>query len=533
MRTIDTDVLVIGGGAAGMQAAFSASEAGRSVALVYKNGGNCTSVAGGGFAAFVPGTEGDSAEIYYENTMKSSCGLADENLVRIFIERSAAALNLAISLGAACMTNENGSLKRFRSGGHVVPRTFRCAEGKIGIMLRTMAQRIVNAGVTLLSDYTIMQLLHDDTTVYGACGMDNEGKPLLIRAKSVVLATGGFAGIYKITTNPKAITGEGLEMAYEAGCTLKGLEFVQFLPTALVYPPEFAGKPISDPLRGAGAVLRNAALERFMPKYDPVNADIAGRDTVAAAIATEIAEGRGTPRGAVYIDARSLPPEKVLESCKGLGRYARNGLDATKVMLEVAPAAHFICGGIAIDETCATGVKGLFAAGEICATIHGANRLGGSALTETFIFGDIAGKSAAAFAGTTVAFRDVPNDTYSKLIRDSLTIPQNGKGPNVLHSEVKSLFWNALGVVRAEQPLAQAEKRFRDIADEVLREPYSKFSFGENLQRELLAKIAKLGSKVAKAARLRCESRGVHQRSDFRARSDNGAQHILFHKSAE
>lgn len=531
MQTVMTDVLVIGGGSAGMRAALSAREAGAEVALAYKSGGNCTSMAAGSFAAVMPGAQDDSLEEYYDNTLKAGRGLGDPHLVRVLVERGGEVLNTLMSWGVKFYTHEDGSLKRFRSGGHSRERVYRCPDGKIGQFFKTLSHRMLDAGVRPLRNCQVLELLLDNGRVCGACGADSEGRPLLIRAKAVILASGGFAGTYKNTSGPKAIAGEGLEMAYEAGGALKGLEFVQFMPTGLAYPPQLAGRPVSDPLRGAGAVLRDASGERFMHKYDPIYGDVAGRDIVSIAIVTEVAQGRGTPHGGAYLDATALEPQKIMESYGGVGRLQQLGIDPCTQMLEVTPAAHFSCGGIAIDAQGFTGVDGLYAAGEVCAGIHGANRLGASALPETLVFGDIAGKSAALFAQKTPGGNGAPSETFSRLVRDSAPDRPLSGSLNEHAARVRALFWDGIGVVRSEESLADAEKDLSGIAEELSRASCALCSFSENLERELLAKTARLGCKAAYAARQRRESRGTHYRSDFPHTSEEFNRHIEFRKN--
>lgn len=515
MHTIDTDVLVIGGGAAGMRAAIAARQAGLNVALLYKGGGNCTAVAAGGFAAVLPQTGTDSMEKHFENTLANGKGLANEKLVRILVQRGPAALQTILSWGVKFYTHADGTMRPFRSGGHSEPRTYRCLNGNVGQFFRSMSRRMLDIGVVPLRNYTVMNLIRHGGRVCGACGVDSHMMPFVVRAKSVVLATGGFGGAYKCTTNPQGITGEGYEMGYEAGCTLADLEFVQFMPTTFAYPEALVGKIINDTLRGEGAVMRNGSGERFMSVYDPVYGDMAGRDILSLAIALEVAAGRGTAHKGVYLDAKAVAPHIVSESFGGTAGLLRMDIDPSRDMLEVTPSVHFTCGGIVIDEQCGTGVEGLFAVGEVSAGIHGANRLGANALTETLVFGEIAGEAAASYAAEVPTFLSVHDALFESYVKGSAKGVINTQKLCSALEFIRTLFWDAVGVVRSEEPLHEAETLFLDKADDIMQEPAGLFTLQENIQRERLAKMARLGAKVARAARLRRESRGTHYRTDF------------------
>ena len=529
VRSVETDVLVMGGGSAGMCAALAARAAGRRVVLVYKSGGNCTSVAEGAFAAVLPGTSDDDARRHGENTLASGAGLADEALVALLTEGGGAALQGLMALGIEFQTAADGTLRRFRSGGHDRARTYRCGKGNLAQFFRTLSARMREAGVEPLKDCAMAGLLRSGRRVCGAWGMDAAGQPLKILAKAVVLATGGFAGAFRNRTAPSGLTGDGHAMAYAAGARLMDLEFVQFMPTTLAFPPEFQGRVVSDALRGEGAVLLNSAGERFMARYAPVLGECAGRDVLAVAIATEVAEGRGTPHGGAYLDATGLD-EATLCACWGSVRQLiARGLDPRTMRLEVAPAAHFTCGGVCIDAGCATGVEGLYAAGEVTAGVHGANRLGANALTSTLVFGGIAGRSAADWAGSVAGPGEAGDPEQDRLARDSRPpADRRDTALDAIDQEARQVLWEHVGVARTRDGLDRAVSRLRDLEHALAAERPGAYTYRENMQRLRLGHMLLLGGLAARAAAERRESRGNHYRLDFPERDEAFLRHTVF-----
>jgi len=530
VRTVEADVLVIGGGSAGMCSALAARAAGASVVLAYKTGGNCTSVAAGGFAAVLPGVTDDSVESHYENTMQASLGFADPRLVTLLTRRAGSELRKIIAWGVEFYKTEDGALRRFRSGGHNAARTYRCRGGNVVGFYRILRKQVQEAGVGLLRNCALVRLLRRDGCVCGAWGMDDEGRPLKVQAKAVVLASGGFAGAYANCSAPSGLTGEGLEMAYEAGGALMDLEFIQFMPTTIAYPPEFHGRIVNDTLRGEGAAIYNSENERFMLRYDPKFGDFAGRDSLTIAIATEVAEGRGTPHGGAYLDATALDEKTIFESFGCARRLIAWGIDPRTTRIEVTPAAHFTCGGVVIDERCSTGVPGLYAVGEASAGVHGANRLGANALSETLVFGDIAGGEAAKYAQG-VHGAAVADDPVQGLWLER-SRPEGGDSDRWLldaaEAEIKRLFWENIGVVRSQKPLQSAQVRLQSLSDALDARAPAAYTYADNVRRERIRKMARLGLKVASAALERTETRGSHCRYDFKGKDEALTRHISF-----
>ncbi|MEG2119892.1 MAG: FAD-binding protein, partial [Pseudoflavonifractor sp.] len=405
---LQADVLVLGGGGAGLCSALAAVEGGASVTLVYKHGGNSTAVAAGGFAVVTEGSESDSAECFISDALRSGAQLASPALLRTLADNASRAIETITGWGVEFYRNPDGSYRRFRSGGHTNPRSLRCATGRGSDAYRVMLDRARAKGVRIVRNTVITELLKDGDRIVGAACLGEDGAPLVILAKSVILATGGMGALYEHTTNTPGLTGEGYFMAHEAGCRLRDMEFVQFMPTTIAYPPQFSGKLVNDTLRGEGAYLLNAAGERFMAGYAPQFMEVAGRDILSIAIATEILAGRGSPHGGVYLDARHIPQAAMLQSFGAAKAMRVAGIDPCRDLIEVVPAAHFSCGGVVIDAECRTGVDGLFAVGEVTGGIHGANRLGATALTENVVFGQIAGSNAAKDAAGQRAMPSLP-----------------------------------------------------------------------------------------------------------------------------
>lgn len=509
---LETDVLVLGGGSAGLCAAMAARETGARVTLVYKAGGNGTAVAAGGYAVVLPDASDDSADRLMADALRSGAGLVDRSLLRRLAEGSYSAIRRAEGWGVAFYRNEDGSYRRFRSGGHTVPRSLRCASGRGSDSYGVLLRRAEQEGVSMLKNALITQLLRKDGRVRGAAGMDGEGRPLMIAARTVVLATGGMAALYEHTTTAPGLTGEGYILALEAGCRLRDMEFVQFMPTTLAAPPHLKGKLVNDTLRGEGAAILNSEGERFMERYDPVLKDMAARDILSAAIAKEVAAGRGSPMGGAYVDARHIPEKALLQSFGACKALRAAGIDPSRDLIEVVPAAHFSCGGVVIDVDCRTDVPGLYAVGEVTGGIHGANRLGATALTENVVFGPIAGQLAAEEAERTELVTDLAWDEPGRCS----DCPPDPETEDLLaggEKKIRHILWQYGGILRDAPGLTQGLVELgyldRQLAD--LPTP----NFAQQQKKRRLTQLVYLASLVLQAALRRTESRGCHTRTDF------------------
>lgn len=525
--TIHTDVLVIGGGGAGLCSALAAAEAGADVTLVSKAGGNSTAIAAGGFAVVLEKTVGDSVEVFLEDAVRSGAGLADIKLLTRLAKEAPAAIDRIVDWGVDFYRHEDGAYRPFRSGGHRFPRSLRCAKGKGGDAYRVMLWRARDKGVQIIKNALITRLLKENDRVSGAAGMDETGRPLLISAKAVVLATGGMAALYEHTTNTLGMTGEGYILAREAGCRLRDLEFVQYMPTTFAWPEHLQGRLVNDTLRGEGAYLRNGSGERFMTRYDPGFMEVATRDVLSIAIATELAEGRGTPHGGVWVDARHIPEKALLDSFGDARQLRAAGIDPLKELFEVVPAAHFTCGGVVIDEECRTGVAGLYAVGEAAGGMHGANRLGATALTENVVFGQVAGRNAAAEA----AGGSTPACVADSAFEQNLTRLERPEEPLLdellarTEKRVGRILWQYGGILRSADGIQKGQGELAVLREE--RMGYPQGSFAQSLRGRRLDQLISLSALVLKAALLRTESRGCHYRVDFPERDPAQEESIV------
>lgn len=525
-EAIQTDVLILGGGGAGLCSAIAAAEAGASVLVVSKAGGNSTVMAAGGFAVALEGA-GDSTACFVSDALRSGAGLADVRLLTRLAEEAPRAIETLTQWGVTFYCREDGSYRLFRSGGHSHPRSLRCASGRGADAYRVMLQQAKSLGVHFIGNALITELLRKDGRVVGAAGMDREGAPLFLLAKAVVLATGGMAALYEHTTNTPGLTGEGYILARQAGCRLRDLEFVQFMPTTIAYPPQLKGRLVNDTLRGEGARLLNANSDRFMKQYDAQLMENSTRDVISAAIAAELAAGRGTLHGGVYLDARHISPEALSQSFGYAAQMAAAGVDPAQTLMEVVPAAHFSCGGVVIDEGCRTGVEGLFAVGEVTGGIHGANRLGATALTENAVFGAIAGRAAAQDAdraGEHPLWVESQMETALKQTDQ----PQNPALNAVLaegKKELGSILWHRGGILRNAEGLAAGLEELSALENALAIPPEGDFS--QTIRALNLHQLITLGKLILRASLERKESRGCLRRTDY-PKEDASWNHSIF-----
>lgn len=519
--TVETDVLILGAGAAGLRAAIEACRRQARVTLLFKGPSSATLVAEGGHAVAVGGgADGDSPEAHLEDTIKGGGGLNDRRLVEVMVHEAPERLQELERWGVR-FEKEGGRFTLLRAGGHRFRRTCRTIGGTRQL-LSTLEREAVRLGTKIAKRLAVTKILVDGGRVAGAVAVDvRTGAPVLFRAKAVLLATGGAGAIYPITTCPQSTTGDGYALAYEAGTILADMEFVQFIPTALRWPRPMTGFLIPDAVRGEGARLYNRLNERFMERYDPQGMEVSTRDVVARAIYTEISAGRGTEHGAVYLDATPVPHETLTGRFRAFKTLLAKGIDMRRDWLHVAPAAHFFCGGVRIDEDGRTSLPGLYAAGEVTAGLHGANRLGGNALSEAQVFGARAGASAAEYALQSAQGPELP---AAELRAEEERLAQLGapkaqaEKPSQVRRQVRDIVWHGAGIVRHQAGLQRAMQqllRLRDDAQARLGgEGPGLWPAVETLNMLTAAEL------VIRAALHREESRGTHFRADFPQRDD-------------
>jgi succinate dehydrogenase / fumarate reductase flavoprotein subunit len=387
-----------------------------------------------------------------------------------------------------------------------------------------LQDRGVQLGIDVYMECTITRLLKDGDRVAGAFGYWREqGRFVIFRAKSIVMATGGIGKAWKVTSNSWEYTGDGMALAYDAGAELMDMEFVQFHPTGMVWPPGVQGLLVTEAVRGEGGILRNKLGQRFMEKYDPKKMELSTRDVVARAIYTEVREGRGTEHGGAYLDISQKPADYVKKKLPSMYHQFKElaDVDITKGPMEVGPTCHYMMGGIRVDaETAKSSVAGLFAAGEAAAGLHGANRLGGNSLSDLLVFGRRAGLAAAEHAKK-VPSTPIDSGQIEEAARAMLAPFERGDGesPYAIHRDLQETMQNLVGIFRTREDLTRALdelEKLKKRAERLSVEGTRLFNPGWHLAQDLRAMLT-VSEAVTLSALARQESRGAHSRIDHPA----------------
>jgi succinate dehydrogenase / fumarate reductase flavoprotein subunit len=529
LRSNVANVLVIGTGAAGLRAAIAAHQAGSEVVVIGKRArkdAHTVLAAGGINAALGTVDPEDSWQQHFADTLREGYFLADPRVVELLAREAPAAVLELAEWGAPFARTPDGRLDQRFFGAHRWRRTCYAGDWTGRAILRALAAKVAELGVAVIDDQYVAQLLVFDGTCFGALAFDLEtGERTVFLADAVVLAAGGHTRIWRRSSSRRdENTGDGMYLALRAGCRLADMELVQFHPTGMVAPEEAAGTLVTEAVRGEGGHLTNALGERFMARYDPDRMELSARDRVALANYTEITQGRGGPHGGVFLDITHLSKDRILERLPRMYRQflEYQMLDISQQPMEVAPTAHYSMGGVVVDpDTHATDVAGLYAAGEVTAGLHGANRLGGNSLAETVVFGRRAGEAAARYsAGRDVQLRArqvvrAANDELSGFVRHGRQFARP------LQRALRDTMWESCGVIRDDAGLRRGLARvaeLRELAREVDVRPssegYADLAHALDLRASLMAAEATLLGAVA-----RRESRGAHQRRDFPALS--------------
>lgn len=514
---IDCDVLVIGAAAAGLTAAIEAREQGASVVVATKGragrSGN-TVVAGAGLCAFVP-YEGnqDSQEQHFRDTMAGGRQINDERLVRLLTEWGGERV-LKLAEWGVQIVHPGTEPVHLLVPGHSRPRGIHpdCSgrpSTLLGLSISApMAEAAAEKGVRFLEQSPVVRLVLDRDEVVGAVVADIERDALLmVRAGAVVMAAGGAGHIYANTNNARGISGDSYGLLLAAGARLRDMEFVQFFPTWMSSP----FKSVVDPsFFSKGAVLRNRFGERFMDSYDPENAEMATRDVLSRAIFSEVRKGNGVD-GQVYMDCTAVPDDVWQLRFPTLRRdLRRHGVDVSRDWLKVGPTVHFFMGGAEIDVDCTTDVPGLFAAGEAVGGVHGANRLGGNALTEAVVFGTIAGRSAAEYARG----RDLPPQVA---VLEAGSSAVDGEPLDVIRRKLRIAMWDGASIVRSARSLRATLSAVEECRAALGPRPASASRLAEWEETRMMCLTA---GAVAASALAREESRGAHYREDYPSTDD-------------
>jgi succinate dehydrogenase / fumarate reductase, flavoprotein subunit len=526
-ETHDHDVLIIGAGGAGLRAALGALAQGANVGVVCKSllGKAHTVMAEGGIAAAMGNVDAaDNWRTHFRDTMRGGKFLNDWRMAQIHAQEAPERVHELEQWGALFDRTKDGEILQRAFGGHTFRRLAHVGDRTGLEMIRTLQDRGVQMGIDVYMECTISGLLKDGDRVAGAFGYWREqGRFVLFRAKSIVLATGGIGKAYKITSNSWEYTGDGMALAYNAGAELKDMEFVQFHPTGMVWPPGVQGLLVTEAVRGEGGILRNKLGERFMEKYDPKRMELSTRDVVARSIYTEVREGRGTEHGGAYLDISHKPAEYVKKKLPSMYHQFKElaDVDITKGPMEVGPTCHYMMGGIRVEaETAQSSVPGLFAAGEAAAGLHGANRLGGNSLSDLLVFGRRAGLAAADHAKTV---QNTPLDPAQiEAAARELLAPferKEGENPYTIHRDLQDVMQNLVGIFRTREDLTRAMAELGKLkarAEHLSVEGSRMFNPGWHLAQDLKSMLT-VSEAVTRSALAREESRGAHSRIDYPA----------------
>ena len=524
-ETREHDVLIIGAGGAGLRAAIEALAKGASVGVVCKSllGKAHTVMAEGGIAAAMCNVDtADGWQPHFRDTMRGGKFLNNWRMAQLHAQEAPDRVRELEQWGALFDRTDKGAILQRAFGGHTYKRLCHVGDRTGLEMIRTLQDRGVQLGFDVYMECTVTRLLADGGRLAGAFGYWREnGRFIVFKAKSVVIATGGIGKAWPVTSNSWEYTGDGMTLAYEAGAELMDMEFVQFHPTGMVWPPGVQGLLVTEAVRGEGGILRNKLGERFMEKYDPKRMELSTRDVVARSIYTEVKEGRGTEHGGAYLDISHKPAEYVKKKLPSMYHQFKElaDVDITKGPMEVGPTCHYVMGGIRVDaETAQSTLPGLFAAGEAAAGLHGSNRLGGNSLSDLLVFGRRAGLAAAEHAQR-VSHTGVSEAQIQEAEKELLApfSNPNSESPYAVHRDLQKVMQSLVGIFRTEEDLKKAFAELEQLkarAAQASVEGSRLFNPGWHLASELKSMLT-VSEAVALSALARTESRGAHSRIDY------------------
>lgn len=524
-ETHEHDVLIIGAGGAGLRAAIEALAQGARVGLVCKSllGKAHTVMAEGGIAAAMGNVDkADDWRTHFRDTMRGGKFLNNWRMAQLHAQEAPERVRELEQWGALFDRTEDGQILQRAFGGHTFKRLCHVGDRTGLELIRTLQDRGVQQGIDVFMECTITRLIKDGDRIAGGFGYWREqGRFVTFKAKSIVIATGGIGKAWKVTSNSWEYTADGMALAYEAGAELLDMEFVQFHPTGMVWPPGVQGILVTEAVRGEGGTLKNNRGERFMEKYDPKRMELSTRDVVARAIYTEVREGRGTEHGGAYLDISHQPADYVKKKLPSMYHQFKElaDVDITTGPMEVGPTCHYMMGGIRVDaETGQSTVPGLFAAGEAAAGLHGANRLGGNSLSDLVVFGKRAGKAAAEHSSR-VQSGGLNTTELEQAEREMLTPFErtDGEFPYDIHRDLQETMQNLVGIFRNEEDLQKALgelEKFKHRLERVRADGSRMFNPGWHLTRDLRSMVL-ISEAVTRSALARRESRGAHSRIDY------------------
>jgi succinate dehydrogenase / fumarate reductase flavoprotein subunit len=575
VKVHEHDVLVIGAGGAGLRAAIEASGAGVSVGVVCKSllGKAHTVMAEGGVAAAIGNVDDrDSWRVHFADTMRGGQYLNSPRMAELHAKQAPERVLELEAWGALFDRTKDGKILQRNFGGHRYPRLAHVGDRTGLEMIRTLQDHGIHKGISFYMECTIVEILKDGDRVCGALGYFREtGRFVIFKAKAIILATGGIGKAFKITSNSWEYTADGHVLAYEAGADLQDMEFVQFHPTGMIWPPSVRGILVTEGVRGEGGVLRNSEGRRFMfddipDNYKPQTADteeegwryvtgdknarrppeLLTRDHVARCINREVKEGRGTPHGGVYLDISwikekmSNSEEHIKKKLPGMYHQFKElaDIDITKEPMEIGPTTHYVMGGVRVDpDTQMSTIQGLFACGECACGLHGANRLGGNSLSDLLVFGKLAGEHAATYvkSGSAGSYAESEVDATIKQCLAPFERP-SGENPFKIQSDLQEMMQHNVGIVRIHDEMEQAlpalaalRKRMENVSVSGNRE----YNPGWHTSMDL-RNLLTISEAVTRSAIDRQESRGAHFRTDHEEKSDKwGKLNIVVRKKSD
>ncbi|HEX7569250.1 MAG TPA: fumarate reductase/succinate dehydrogenase flavoprotein subunit [Verrucomicrobiae bacterium] len=568
-ETHEYDVLVIGAGGAGLRAAIEASAAGVKVGLICKSllGKAHTVMAEGGMAAAMGNVDDrDNWKVHFADTMRGGQYVNNWRMAELHAKEAPARVHELEAWGAVFDRTKEGKISQRNFGGHRYPRLAHVGDRTGLELIRTLQDHGIHQGITVFMEYTVVSLLKDGGRVVGAFGYDRErGRFRVFKAKAVVLCTGGLGRAYAVTSNSWEGTGDGVSLAYHAGAELLDMEFIQFHPTGMIWPPSVRGILVTESVRGEGGVLRNKDGKRFM--YDDVpenyksqtstdpeegwrytqndkNAkrppELLTRDHVARCINREVKAGRGSPHGGVFLDI-SWIKEKIPNSAEHIKRKLPSmyhqfmqlaNLDITKEPMEIGPTTHYAMGGIRVEaESQATNIPGLFAAGECAAGLHGANRLGGNSLSDLIVFGQRAGEYAAKYAkanpNISVSDAEIEGAYKEAVAPFERAAGGTTEGPYQVQYDLQNMMQKDVGIVRLQNEMEEALDgigKLKARAAKVAVQGHCEYNPGWHTAIDL-KHLLTVSEAITLCALERKESRGGHFREDFPDKSPEAAKY--------